>query len=129
MAMSEPTAQARILVVDDEEEIRQLCTRALSKAGYKVFTAADAALAREILARESLDMAIVDIYMPDEDGISLLKDIQRTHPGLPAILITGYAGTSTVIDAIRLDVREYLCKPFTLPRLVEAVREGLGGDR
>ncbi len=122
---TEKIPPARILVVDDEEDIRQICVRALTNAGYKAFAASDAALAREIIAREALDMLIVDIYMPEEDGISLLKHVHQTQPRLPAILITGYAATNTVIDAIRLNVREYLCKPFTLQQLLAAVREGL----
>jgi len=126
--MSEPTERAptaSILVVDDEEDIREICVRAPTHAGYKAFTAPDAALAREILAREALDMLIVDIYMPDEDGISLLKYVHQEQPQLPAILITGYAGTNTVMDAIRLNVHEYLCKPFTVQQLLAAVKEGL----
>ena len=126
--MSEPTERAptaSILVVDDEEDIREICVRALTHAGYKALTAPDAALAREIIAREALDMLIVDIYMPDEDGISLLKYVHKEHPRLPAILITGYAGTNTVMDAIRLNVHEYLCKPFTVQQLLAAVKEGL----
>lgn len=119
------TPTARILIVDDEENIRQICVRALTDAGYKAFAAPDAALAREIIAREALDMLIVDIYMPDEDGISLLKYVHQTQPHLPAILITGYAGTSTVMEAIRLNVREYLCKPFTLQQLLAAVKAEL----
>ena len=120
---SVPTAH--ILVVDDEEDIRQICVRALTNAGYKAFSAPDAALAREIINREALDMLIVDIYMPEEDGISLLKHVHQTQPRLPAILITGYAATNTVIDAIRLNVREYLCKPFSLHQLLAAVKAGL----
>ena len=116
---------ARILVVDDEEDIRQICVRALTNAGYKAFAVPDAALAREIIDREELDMLIVDIYMPEEDGISLLKYVHQAQPRLPAILITGYAATNTVIDAIRLNVRDYLCKPFSLQQLLSAVREGL----
>lgn len=117
--------KARILVVDDEEDIRQICERALTNAGYKAFTAPNAALAREIIGREALDMLIVDIYMPEEDGISLLRYVHQTQPRLPAILITGYAATNTVIDAIRLNVREYLCKPFSLQQLLSVVKEGL----
>jgi two-component system nitrogen regulation response regulator NtrX len=126
--MKDPKARvpkASILVVDDEKDIRQICVRALTNAGYKAFTAPDAALAREIIAREALDMLIVDIYMPEEDGISLLRHVHETQPGLPAILITGFAGTNTVIDAIRLNVRDYLCKPFTFQQLLSAVKAGL----
>ena len=115
----------QILVVDDEDDVRQICSRVLSKAGYTVYTAPDAEQARLRLGEREFDLIIVDIHMPNEDGISLLKYVNRAKPTLPTMLITGYPAVNTVIDSIRLNVREYLCKPFTLQRLVEAVETSL----
>jgi DNA-binding NtrC family response regulator len=117
-----------ILVVDDEEEVRQICLRVLSKAGYAVSTAPDAEQARRCLGKENFDLIIVDIHMPNEDGISLLKYVHRVKPKLPAMLITGYPAVSSVIDSIRLNVREYLCKPFTMQKLLQAVETSLQGE-
>jgi DNA-binding NtrC family response regulator len=124
--MAEGTRGERILVVDDDVHVRELCARVLSNEGYTVFSAANAAEARACLDREPLDLLVVDIHLPQESGLSLLKHAQDVHPGVPAVLITGQAETSTVIDAIRLNVREYLCKPFTLRQLREAVAQHVG---
>ena len=124
--MVEGARRRQILVVDDDVHVRELCTRVLSNEGYTVFSAANAAEARVCLDRETLDLLVVDIHLPHESGISLLRHAQEVRPGVPAVLITGQAEASTVIDAIRLNVREYLCKPFTLRQLREAVALHVG---
>lgn len=114
-----------ILVVDDEPDILQICSRALLNVGYTVFAASTAERARYYIDSESLDLVILDIHMPGEDGISLLKYVHEEKPSTATMLITGYPAVSTVIDSIRLNVSEYLCKPFTLPKLLNAVESSL----
>jgi two-component system response regulator PilR (NtrC family) len=116
-------------VVDDEPDVLQICSRALSNVGYRVFAASNAERARQYIDSEELDLVILDIHMPDEDGISLLRYIHRERPAISTMLITGYPAVNTVIDAIRLNVGEYLCKPFTLPRLLKAVESSLEDRR
>ena len=106
--MGEPGGQ-RILIVDDEPDVLQICSRALSRSGYVVQVAGDAEQARRYLDQGRFDLVILDIYMPDEDGISLLGYAHTKNPTLPAILITGYPGVDTVLDSVRLNVSEYLC--------------------
>lgn len=121
-----------ILLVDDEPDVLQICARALSKAGYDVRAADSAGQARNYLAVERFDLAILDIHMPDEDGISLLGYAHTIDPALPAILITGYPAVSNVLDSVRLNVHEFLVKPFTLQKLLEVVASGLavrGGQK
>jgi len=117
----------RILVVDDEEEVLRICSRALCSAdcGYTVVTAKSAAQARIYLSEQEFDLLVLDIHLPEENGISFLKDVRAAHPNLPAMLITGYPAVNTVFDAIRMDVREYVLKPFTVRRLLEAVAASL----
>ena len=117
----------RILVVDDEDEVLRICSRALSGAGcgYDVVTANTAAQARTYLAEQAFDLLVLDIHLPEENGLSLLKGVRESHPDLPAMLITGYPAVSTVFDAIRMNVREYVLKPFTVRRLLEAVAASL----
>jgi DNA-binding NtrC family response regulator len=115
----------RILIVDDEPEVLEICSRVLSRSGYFVHAAEDAARARQYLDKETYDLVILDIHMPDEDGISLLKHVHALHPALPAILITGYPEVGTVLDSVRMKVSEYLCKPFTMQALLAAVESGL----
>jgi len=119
----------RILVVDDEPSVLDLCARYLSKEGYAVCTASSAAQARQHLAEQAFDLLIADIYLPDEGGVSLLKYVRQQQPDLPTMLITGRAGAGTMVDAIRLNVREYLCKPFTLHALRAAVERSLEGSK
>jgi DNA-binding NtrC family response regulator len=123
--MSAQENGACVLIVDDEPDVLHICDRALSKAGYRVFTAATGRQARQYLGQEQLDLVVLDIYIPDEDGISLLKYVHEIAPQLPVMLITGYAAVDTVIDAIRLRVTEYLCKPFTLRAFLAAVESSL----
>jgi DNA-binding NtrC family response regulator len=117
----------RILVVDDEPSVLDLCARYLSKQGYTVCTVSNAAQARQHLAEEAFDLLIADIYLPDEGGVSLLKYVRQQHPDLPTMLITGRAGARTMVDAIRLNACEYLCKPFSLHMLRAAVERSLEG--
>jgi two-component system response regulator HydG len=113
------------LVVDDEPDVLQVCSRVLTRSGYVVQVAVSAEEARRYLDQERFDLVILDIHMPDEDGISLLKYVRAQDSTLPAILITGYPEMETVMASVRLSVSEYLCKPFTLQKLVEAVAAGL----
>ena len=117
--------QERILVVDDEIDVLQICARALEHAGYDVIAASSAESARAHLAEQSFDLVILDIHMPEEDGMSLLKYVHTMSPDLPTMLITGYPAVGTVIDSVRLNVREYLCKPFSLRKLLECVESSL----
>ena len=123
--MSDHKIGQRLLVVDDEPSVLDLCERYLSKEGYRVCTASSAAQARQQLAEQAFDLLIADIYLPDEGGVSLLKTVRQQQPDLPTMLITGRAGARTMVDAIRLNVREYLCKPFTLQALRAAVERSL----
>ena len=115
----------RILLVDDEPEVLQICTRALLRAGYEVCAAEGPSEARGFLAQGSFDLAVLDIHMPDEDGISLLRHAHTVDPSLPTVLITGYPAVNTVLDAVRLNVHEFLVKPFTLRRLLDVVASGI----
>ena len=119
--------EQNILVVDDEPDVLQICSRALSNAGYTVFAASSAARARQYIDRERLDLIILDIHMPGEDGISLLKYVHQERPAAATMLMTGYPAVNTVIESIRLNVSEYLCKPFTLTRLLNAVKSSFEG--
>jgi two-component system nitrogen regulation response regulator NtrX len=123
--MSDQEMKQSILVVDDEPSVLDLCDRYLTREGYTVCTASSAAQARQQLAERAFDLLIVDVYLPDEGGVSLLKYVRQQQPDLPTMLITGRAGAGTMVDAIRLNVREYLCKPFALHALRAAVERSL----
>jgi len=117
----------RILIVDDEPEVLRLCSRVLSEAdqGYTVVTARSTEQARRHLGSQAFDLLILDIQLPKEDGISFLKYIREVQPDLPTMLISGYPDVSAVIDSIRLNVRQFVCKPFTVRALLDAVEASL----
>lgn len=117
----------RILVVDDEPDVLVICSRALteSEGRYRVTTASDANQARAYLDEQKFDLLILDIHLPEEDGLSLLRHVREVQPDLPSVLITGYPAVNTVVDAIRLNAQAYLCKPFTVSKLLETVETSL----
>jgi len=122
--MEEASGQ-RILIVDDEPDVLQVCSRVLTRSGYVVQVAGSAEEARRYIDQGRFDLVILDIHMPDEDGISLLEYVRAEDSTLPAILITGYPEMETVMASVRLSVSEYVCKPFTLQKLVESVATAL----
>ncbi|UCG61704.1 MAG: response regulator [Candidatus Zixiibacteriota bacterium] len=101
-----------ILVVDDEEMMRTLLSKILSREGYKILTAEDGVRALELLRKEKIDLVISDMKMPRMNGFELLKHIKEEHPGTGVIIMTAYGDTYTVKDALLLGADEYITKPF-----------------
>jgi signal transduction histidine kinase/CheY-like chemotaxis protein len=102
----------RVLLVDDEPLVRRMLAGELVDAGYEVVEAADGALALGLLSRgESFQLLVTDLAMPGIDGVGLIREVQERQPGLPAILVTGYAG-----DAATLAVGAVVGGPFALLR-------------
>lgn len=114
-----------VLVVDDEPYIREVCGRALERAGHSVALAEDGQGARAELARTTFAAAILDINLPDTDGIQLLQEVKQHNPDAVVVLITGFATLETAMDAVRLGAYEYVRKPFGAADLVRIVERGL----
>ena len=119
-------AGRRVLIVDDEESIRELLTKALELAEYEVEAAADAHAAIDRLRLGSYDLLIADLRMPGMDGLALIREARRLHPSLAVIIITGYSSEATAIQAVNLGVGGYLVKPFRIPQVLSAVARALG---
>ena len=92
----------RILVVDDEPDIRRLVQEILEDEQYRVVTAKDAASAREAYSNERPDLVLLDIWMPDTDGISLLKEWSRAGALVPVVIMSGHGTVDTAVEATRL---------------------------
>jgi excisionase family DNA binding protein len=118
----------RVLVVDDEESIRELLTKTLALAEYDSEAVPDGRAAVELLRREPWDLLIADLRMPEMDGLSLIREARRLHPRLPVIIVTGYSSESSAIQAVNLGVVGYLVKPFRIPQVLSAVAKALGDD-
>jgi len=117
---------ATILVVDDELGIRDLLSEILNDEGHTVELAANAAEARSLRAQMRPDLVLLDIWMPDTDGVSLLKE--WASAGLltmPVIMMSGHATIDTAVEATRIGATAFLEKPITLAKLLKAVDQGL----
>src|SRR5512135_454044 len=121
---------ANILVVDDEIGIRELLSEILSDEAHAVITAENAAAARAARQREQLDLILLDIWMPDTDGVTLLKEwASNGQLTMPVIMMSGHATIDTAVDATRFGALEFLEKPIAMARLLSAVRSGLERSR
>ncbi|MEY3215664.1 MAG: Transcriptional regulatory protein YycF [Pseudomonadota bacterium] len=121
---------ANILVVDDELGIRDLLSEILFDEGHQVELAENAAQARE--ARQSMrpDLVLLDIWMPDTDGVSLLKEWATSGLlTMPVIMMSGHATIDTAVEAVKIGAQAFLEKPITLQKLLKAVEQGLARDQ
>jgi two-component system, NtrC family, nitrogen regulation response regulator NtrX len=121
---------ASILVVDDEVGIRELLSEILGDEGHSVVTAENAARARDLRVREQVDLVLLDIWMPDTDGVTLLKEwAANGQLNVPVIMMSGHATIDTAVEATRYGALEFLEKPIAMARLLSAVRSGLERGR
>jgi two-component system response regulator PilR (NtrC family) len=104
----------RILVVDDEESIREFLEIMLKKEGYEVTCAEDGLKAKDLLAKRSFDMVISDLQMPNMTGIELLKHVKESYPDLTFMLITAFGTTESAVEAMKMGAYDYLTKPFKI---------------
>jgi DNA-binding NtrC family response regulator len=119
-----------ILVVDDEIGIRELLSEILSDEGHAVLTAENAAAARALRQAEPPDLVLLDIWMPDTDGVTLLKEWAAAGQlSMPVIMMSGHATIDTAVEATRYGALDFLEKPIALSRLLSAVRSGLDRGR
>ena len=118
--------RSRVLVVDDEEGIRDLLAKTLELAEYDVDLAHDGRSALERLRLMPYDLLITDLRMPGIDGLAVIREARRLKTDLPVIIITGYSSESSAIEAINLGVQGYLTKPFRVPRVLAAAARALG---
>lgn len=117
---------ANILVVDDEMGIRELLSEILSDEGHAIQTAENAQQAREIRAQAAPDLVLLDIWMPDTDGVTLLKEWQRDGLlTMPVIMMSGHATIDTAVEATRIGALNFLEKPISMQKLLKAVQQGL----
>ena len=121
---------ANILVVDDELGIRDLLSEILNDEGHNVELAENAAQARDARNRMRPDLVLLDIWMPDTDGVTLLKEWSTSGLlNMPVIMMSGHATIDTAVDAIRIGAQAFLEKPITLQKLLKTVEQGLARDQ
>lgn len=114
----------KILIVDDEESVRESLQQMLSR-DFFVFTADSAKKAKEVWQKESLDIVLLDILLPDCSGISILEELRKDFSELPVIMITGTRHVKTAVCAMKLGAYDYITKPFSVKELNDAISGAL----
>jgi two-component system response regulator HydG len=119
--------QSRVLIVDDDAEMREALEVVFSAAGHACELAADAIAALAIVDRQTFDAVICDVVMEGMSGLELLDRVKRTHPALPFIVITGAGGIQQAVDAIKRGAFEYVVKPCGADELRRVIASALDG--
>ncbi|MBI1992921.1 MAG: UDP-3-O-[3-hydroxymyristoyl] N-acetylglucosamine deacetylase [Deltaproteobacteria bacterium] len=117
-----------MLIVDDEEGIRESVREILSDEGYRVIEASDGTTVLELIRKERPRLVLLDIWMPQVDGIGLLKEIKEQEPEVNVIMISGHGNIHTAVAAAKLGAFDFIEKPLSLDGLLLTVRRALGGS-
>ena len=121
-----------ILIIDDDDSVRESLRRTLHKEGYTIMEASEGRRGLKQLECQPVDVILLDMFMPDKDGLETIMALRRTHPGMKIIAMSGggFKGRVDVLDvAKKLGVRRTLAKPFTREELIEAVEQVVNGSQ
>jgi len=116
---------ARILIVDDDENIRKVLATILEDEGYHVESVDTAKKAIGRTRRKFYNLALIDIRLPDMEGIELLTKVRDTTPKMRKIIITGYPTLQNAVDAVNRGADAYILKPFDMERVLKTIKEEL----
>lgn len=117
---------AKIMIVDDAEFLRVRVTKLLKGDGHDVVEADNGMKAIEVYAAEKPDAVLMDITMPDMDGLAALKEIKAADPGAKVVMLTALGQESVVLDAIKAGAKDFVVKPFEPDRVLAAIEKVLG---
>jgi len=115
----------RILIIDDDENIRKVLATILEEEGYTVETAETAKIAIEKTRRKFYNLALIDIRLPDMEGIELLTRIKPTTPKMRKIIVTGFPTMQNAVDAVNRGADGYVLKPFNVEKVLKIIEEQL----
>lgn len=116
----------RLLLVDDDEAFRRIFVRALAARGYEVRAAADVREAMTIGASWEPDYAVVDLKMPGETGLVLIRELALAYPAIRIVMLTGYASIQSAVEAVKLGATHYLAKPAGVDEILAALHRDEG---
>ncbi len=114
---------SKILVVDDEPGMRQIIARILNPQGYETIMGEDGAQGLEACRRETVELAIIDIRLPDKEGAEMLASLKKIRPTLPVIVLAGVGDIENAVELVRQGASDYLSKPFKVEELLRMVRK------
>jgi DNA-binding response OmpR family regulator len=118
-------SEEKILVVDDDRSIRVLLSQCLEEAGYKVTSAIDGSQALQKVKEDTFDLILLDMKLPDIDGLQVLKDLLNINSEQIVVIITAYGTIETAVEAMKLGASDYLQKPFTPEEILAIVQHNL----
>src|SRR5437879_11468366 len=124
--VEEPVAPKTILVVDDEDGVRESVREVLSDEGYRVLDTADGTQVLRIIKEQRPELVLLDIWMPQMDGIGLLKEIKSQEPDINVVMVSGHGNIHTAVTATRFGAFDFIEKPVSLDGLLLTVQRALG---
>ncbi|HLA77371.1 MAG TPA: response regulator [Vicinamibacteria bacterium] len=122
-------AELKLLLVDDEPEFLEPMKARLERRGVACSTASSGEEALRVLATTPVECAVVDVKMPGMDGLELLRQVRRHHPGVAVVLLTGHASVELGVQGMELGAFEYLLKPVELDELLDTARRAVAAAR
>ncbi len=120
---------ANILVVDDDPSLQEVLEVALSSHSYQVFQAVNIRDAKQQLQQEAIDLALIDLWLGQENGMDLLEKIKQEDPEMPALVLTAYADSETAVQAMKIGAHDYIAKPFNVEELLLQINKILENTR
>ena len=118
--------EIKLLIVDDEKDIRDSLKDILIDEGYEIYLAANALEAKKIKLSQTIDLILLDIWMPDIDGLSLLKEwVSKNEINCPVIMMSGHGTIDTAIEATKIGATNFLEKPISLQKLLKTISSSL----
>lgn len=121
--------QGKILIVDDDASIRELCQDSLKGEEYEVMTASSGEEAYELACREEFDVVLADIRMPGMNGLDLLKNLKSLNPGQIVIMFSGFGDTDVAVEAMKRGAHDYLAKPLVIDELKIILQKAIQQNR
>lgn len=127
MKMADNKDRRSIIIIDDELLIRDLLYDFFAEKNWQVTVAESGSKSLEILKSRSYDVALVDIKMPEMDGLEFIRKLRDLYPAMPVVLMTGFPSVETAIEGIRLRVDDYFVKPFNINKLYKRLEQIAAG--
>ena len=113
----------KILIIDDEEDMRDSCARILEKTGLHVDTAPDGPSGLSLIERKTYDLILLDLILPESDGLTLLRHIKAKHLETPVIVISAYGTVKTAVEAMKLGAMDLIEKPADIETIAEKIKK------
>lgn len=116
---------ARILLVDDDDDLRCVVQGILEMEGYEILEASSCSRALHLLGEQNVDLVLLDIHLADGSGLRVLETIKANRPATAVIIMTGTVGLDNALKSIKLGAHDYITKPFSTQYLLKAIEHGL----